>query len=107
MVSFGHTKTTKMRKRTKRQRIRIGMEIPEIQRFGQKVVGMICDSTGLTSEELAFHCGVSSSTVGRWRKNPRTMTINNMISFVDVVNRVQPRLKIRYDDVFQSIILAE
>ncbi len=79
----------------------------EMKQFGGMSMKLMRMSTGLSNEQLAFHSGVSVRKMNRWFSNPRSISIEDLVSFVDAVNKIAPTTKCTYDELFHAILMDE
>ena len=92
--------------RTKKK-IKKKLSYKEMKQFGGMSMKLMRMSTGMGIEDLAFHTGVSVSKMNRWFANPKCISIGDLVSFVDVVNKLAPSTKCTYDELFHAILMDE
>ena len=79
----------------------------EMKDFGGMSMKLMRMSTGMCVEELAFHTGVSTSKMNRWLATPKNISVGDLVSFVDAVNKIAPSTKCTYDELFHAILMDE
>jgi hypothetical protein len=79
----------------------------EMKDFGGMSMKLMRMATGMCVEDLAFHTGVSTSKMNRWLATPKSISIGDLVSFVDAVNKIAPATKCTYDELFHAILMDE
>ena len=92
--------------KTKRK-IKKRLSYKEMKEFGGMSMKLMKMATGMSTEDLAFHTGVSVRKMSGWFSNPKSISVGDLVSFVDAVNKLAPSTKCTYDELFHAILMDE
>ena len=92
--------------KTKRK-IKKRLSYKEMKEFGGMSMKLMKMATGMSTEDLAFHTVVSVRKMSGWFSNPKYISVGDLVSFVDAVNKLAPSTKCTYDELFHAILMDE